>query len=118
MSITMGILATTLAVTPATAVPAAAQVLPTVYEAGHFYAVPETKDGQKLKLLVDTGGGGFGGMYWISKAAAARLHLKPVACMSNGEKPPVAHLPTYRARPGTSRTRRWPVQGGVACFPQ
>ncbi|MET0255560.1 MAG: hypothetical protein ABWZ54_03365 [Luteibacter sp.] len=36
----------------------AATVVPTVYEAGHFFATPVTASGQALKLLVDTGGGG------------------------------------------------------------
>lgn len=75
----------------------AAQVLPTVYEAGHFYTVPETRDGQRLKLLVDTGGGGGGGMYWISKAAANRLHLPVTDCAKGGGHMTVAPLPGYRA---------------------
>lgn len=71
-----------------------AQLIPIAYEAGHFYAVPETKDGQKLKLMVDTGGGGNSGMYWITPAAAQRLHLSTSSC-------PLAHatiasLPDYK----------------------
>lgn len=72
------------------------QVLPTVYEAGHFYAVPETTGGQKLKLVVDTGGGGFAGMYWISAAAAKRLQLKTRSCGAGEDEATVANLPEYR----------------------
>ncbi|WP_291191356.1 hypothetical protein [Frateuria sp.] len=72
------------------------QVLPTVYEAGHFYAVPETTGGGSMKLLVDTGGGGGNGMYWITAAAAKRLHLKTGTCTLGDEHPTVAQLPDYR----------------------
>jgi hypothetical protein len=40
-----------------------AQTIPTHYEAGHFYATPQTVDGSSLRLLVETGGGGAAGMY-------------------------------------------------------
>ena len=83
----------------ATAMSAAAAgggiVLPTQYEAGHFYAVPRTADGQSLKLLVDTGGGGNGGMYWIAQAAATRLHLETHACALGGGTVTVARTPAY-----------------------
>lgn len=59
---------------------ATAQTVPTRYEAGHFYATPQTADGQSLRLLVDSGGGGAAGMYWITTKAAARLHLHVVPC--------------------------------------
>lgn len=72
-----------------------AQVLPTVYEAGHFYATPETASGQRLKLLVDTGGGGAAGMYWITTTAAKRLQLRAAHCSLKGRSLPVAPLPTY-----------------------
>lgn len=117
MAIITGILATALAAAPTGTASAAAQVLPTVYEAGHFYAVPETVDGQRLKLLVDTGGGGFGGMYWISKAAAARLHLKSVACTSNGEKLPVAPLPGYKPGQGLPAPSDGPCTAALLVFP-
>lgn len=56
----------------------AATVVPTVYEAGHFYALPSTKDGHSLRILIDTGAGGSN--FWITRAAADRLDLKPSAC--------------------------------------
>lgn len=92
MPIVTGILAAALATAPATT---AAQVLPTVYEAGHFYAVPETVDGQKLKLLVDTGGGGGGGMYLLSTSTVKRLHLSTKSCPGGRGK--VASLPRFKA---------------------
>lgn len=59
---------------------ATAVTVPTRYEAGHFYALPQTAGGQSLRLLVDTGGGGSDGMYWITAKAAARLHLQVAPC--------------------------------------
>lgn len=76
------------------------QVIPTVYEAGHFYAVPETVGGRKLRLLVDTGGGGSSGMYWITAAAAKRLHLKTRTCQSEKHPLTVADLPGYKSGHG------------------
>jgi hypothetical protein len=80
--------------------PAGRVVLPTRYEAGHFYAVPRTPDGQALKLLVDTGGGGSGGMYWITRAAATRLHLQTRNCTLDGQTVTVARPPAYAAGHG------------------
>jgi hypothetical protein len=51
----------------------AATVVPTVYEAGHFFATPTLANGQVLRLLVDTGGGGIN--YWLQESTAARLGL-------------------------------------------
>jgi hypothetical protein len=97
MAIVAGFLAmAALGAGQATTAPDTAQVLPTVYEAGHFYAVPEAADGQRLRLLVDTGGGGNAGMYWISTAAAKRLGLKTTTCQLDGQATPVASLPAYR----------------------
>jgi hypothetical protein len=56
----------------------AATVVPTVYEAGHFFATPRTSDGTSLRILFDTGAGGAN--YWISQAAADRLGGQPSAC--------------------------------------
>jgi hypothetical protein len=76
---------------------AASQGLPTVFEAGHFYATPETADGQKLRLLVDTGGGGANiGLYWLSMQAAQRLHLTTHACALPDATVTVAELPVYK----------------------
>lgn len=75
--------------------PATATVLPTSYEAGHFYATPETTGGQRLKLLVDTGGGGAANLYWITARAGKRLHLKTHACKLGEDSFTVAALPDY-----------------------
>jgi hypothetical protein len=94
------------------------QVLPTVYEAGHFFAVPETRDAQRLKLLVDTGGGGSGGMYWIGKAAAQRLHLKPIACTADGQQPPVFQLPEYQVGLSLPSPAKARCGAALLVFPQ
>lgn len=98
--------------------PAQPQVLPTVFEAGHFFAVPETRDGQKLRLLVDTGGGGGGGMYWIEQKAAQRLQLKPIACNVDGQQLPVFQLPEYRVGFGLPSPFKAPCGAGLMVFPQ
>jgi hypothetical protein len=85
---------------------APAQMLPTHYEAGHFYATPQTVDGSSLRLLVDTGGGGAAGMYWLSAKASQRLGLKTGTCTVDGDALPVATPPAYR--PG----RQLPPAGG------
>ncbi len=81
-------------------VPVAAQqtglTIPTVYEAGHFYAVPVTESGQKLRLLVDTGGGGGSGMYWITEPAAKRLGLKTTTCKVDDTTLTVAAVPKFK----------------------
>ncbi len=74
---------------------ATTQVLPTHYEAGHFYATPQTADGASLRLLVDTGGGA-AGMYWLSAGATQRLGLKTTTCTVDGDALTVATPPSYR----------------------
>jgi predicted aspartyl protease len=78
----------------------AAQVVPTLYEAGHFYAVPETAGGQKLRLLVDTGGGGGSGMYWITAEAARRLGLTTRDCKRGDTTLAVASVPGFKTGRG------------------
>lgn len=75
-------------------------VVPTHYEAGHFFATPTTKAGQTLRLLVDTGGGGTGGMYWLSTKAATRLHLHTTTCSVDGHSLTVATAPVFQPRRG------------------
>lgn len=97
MIIELGILAVSmLAPAPATTTARLAYVVPTVYEAGHFYATPETTDGQKLRLLVDTGGGGGAGMYWITGSAVKRLGLKTRTCKVDDDSLSVASVPDYK----------------------
>lgn len=72
-----------------------AQTVPTSYEAGHFYATPHTVSGKSMRLLVDTGGGGAAGMYWITDVAAKRLGLKTSSCVVDGDSLTVAAPPAY-----------------------
>lgn len=95
--------AAALAVTSISGVAQTTQTVPTVYEVGHFYAVPETVGGQELHLVVDTGGGGSQGMYWITAAAAKRLHLKPRTCQLGKSSLTVADLPGYKPGHGLPR---------------
>ena len=46
--------------------------IPTYFEADRVFATPVTRAGQRLKLYIDTGGGG----NLLCRAAAERLHLK------------------------------------------
>jgi predicted aspartyl protease len=87
---------TTLITTLALAGTVQAQTISTHYEAGHFYATPQTAAGQPLRLLVDTGGAGVAGMYWLSAAAAQRLGLKTDTCSLDGTPLSVAVPPVYK----------------------
>jgi hypothetical protein len=93
LRVSMALVATLGAVTAARA----ATVIPTVYEAGHFFATPTTRDGRQLRLLVDTGGGGVN--YWITEDAAASLKLKPVVCEGHRFVEP----PVYRSNASLPR---------------
>lgn len=59
--------------------------LPSVYEAGHFYARPVTRDGRALRLLVDTGGGGGSGLYLLGENLARQLGLPVQVCTLGGQ---------------------------------
>lgn len=70
------------------AVAQGATVIPTVYEAGHFFATPTTHDGKTLRLLVDTGGGGV--TWGLSAGPATSLRWSRVQCDgSTGLKAPL-----------------------------
>ena len=74
----------------------AAQVIPTRFEAGHVYAVPETADGQPLRLVVDTGGGGGSGLYWLTGDSAKRLRLAETTCSVGDSRLTVADVPAFK----------------------
>ncbi len=71
------------------------QIIPTHYEAGRFFATPQTSAGDSLRLLVDTGGGGGAGMYWLSAEAIRRLGLATGTCSVRGNSLTVAKPPAF-----------------------
>lgn len=59
-------------------------VLPTTFESGHFYANPELDNGKRMRMMLDTGGGGYPTMF-ISQLQADRLGMKADhACEADG----------------------------------
>lgn len=93
---------------------AADTVIPTVFESGHFYAVPKLVNGSSLRLLVDTGGG-MSPAPFVNQAQADVLGLKTDhTCTSDGRTYQVA-APAYvdgQGLPDSSRRCR-----GVAVLP-
>lgn len=61
------------------------ELIPTSYEAGHFFATPEKEGGGSLRLVVDTGGPGGSGLYVLSSKAVSRLGLHARSCEIDGE---------------------------------
>ncbi|MGN6478577.1 hypothetical protein [Luteibacter sp.] len=57
---------------------AASTVIPTSYEAGHFFTTPTTLGGKTLRFNTDTGGGG--GFLLLRASVAAPMHLTPARC--------------------------------------
>lgn len=84
-----------------------ARALPTVFEAGRVYAVPELKSGQVLKLLVDTGGGGAKSMYWINADVAKQLKLATHICKLGSGPIRVTGVPRFKR----SRDLPMPLNG-------
>lgn len=75
-----GMIGMTLAIASTMASAQERSEVPTVYEAGHFYATPTLADGTRLRLVVDTGGGGSKGWFVLHKAVATRLNLPIERC--------------------------------------
>jgi len=98
-----------LAVASATANAEQRVEVPTTYEAGHFYATPTLANGQKLRLLVDTGGGGISGWLVLSKAVVGRAGLQTRSCTLDGESFDVVTALDYRPGQGL------PVLGSGPC---
>jgi hypothetical protein len=74
-------------------------VIPTVYESGHFYATPVLDTGKAMRMLLDTGGGGFP-TYWINRFQADAISLTADdSCEMDGEKFALAH-PRFRPHRG------------------
>lgn len=82
---------------PAATVPAPAPAVrvPVDYVAGRIMAMPQTVDGQVLRLWVDTGGGGGARMYLLTDSAAARLQLSTSEVQLNGHAVQVTELPRF-----------------------
>ncbi|HET6555326.1 MAG TPA: hypothetical protein VFG49_17500 [Dyella sp.] len=83
--------------------------VPTLYEAGHFYAVPMLETGQRLRLLVDTGGAGGGGWYVLGRKAVSRLQLATDACSVDEGKAEVVTSLAFRDGQGL------PASAGTPC---
>jgi len=78
-------------------------VLPTLYESGRFYATPRARNGEQLRLLIDTGGGGMQGMYWFAQSTAERIGLRTAKAgtrcgLVSGDL--LAPLPSYQPQTG------------------
>lgn len=84
-------------------------LVPTLYEAGHFYAVGTLANGKTLRLLVDSGGAGGSGLYVIDPDAASRLELKVRSCMLDGQRLDVVADIPFRHGKG------WPKSTHTPC---
>ncbi|MEO8809149.1 MAG: hypothetical protein ABI386_02740 [Rhodanobacter sp.] len=85
------------------------QLVPSSYEAGHFYAVGTTIGGKTLRVLVDSGGAGGSGWYVIDPAAVSRLGLKTSECARGSEKFDVVTTIPFAAGKG------WPRSADTPC---
>ncbi|MGA7439809.1 MAG: hypothetical protein WBW32_16930 [Luteibacter sp.] len=56
----------------------ASTVMPTSYEAGHFFTTPTTQSGKTLRFNTDTGGGG--AFLQLRASVAAPMNLTPARC--------------------------------------
>jgi hypothetical protein len=75
-------------VTPANA----REKIPADYEVGHFFATPSTAKGQRLRLVVDTGGGGAAGLYPLWKKNIEKADIAVTPCGEGEDQVEVAHL--------------------------
>ncbi|MGB6145483.1 MAG: hypothetical protein ACTHOA_07265 [Rhodanobacter sp.] len=89
--------------------PSSRQIVPTSYEAGHFYAVGTTTEGKTLQLLVDSGGAGGSGFYVIDPATVSRLELQTSRCVLGAETLEV--ITTIPFAPG----KGWPKSADTPC---
>lgn len=84
-----------------TSAPGTARIeIPVRYVAARIIAEPRTADGRPLNLWVDTGGGGFDGMYLLTDDAARRLHLASSRLEQDGQSVTVAALPEFAPHEG------------------
>jgi hypothetical protein len=85
------------------------QIVPTTYDAGHFYAVGTTAEGKTLRLVVDSGGAGGSGLYVVDPEAVARLGLKIRRCTLGAEELDV--IGSIPFAPG----KGWPKSAHTPC---
>lgn len=92
-------------------------LLPTAYEAGHFYATPELVNGKTMRLVVDTGGGGTKGLYVIKAPAARRLGLGTIKCALGGETAELIKAPAFRSGKGLPVSSNTPCHSAAFVIP-
>lgn len=85
------------------------QLVPTSYEAGHFYAVGTAIGGQTFRLLVDSAGAGGSGLYVIDPKAVSRLGLKSSSCTLGADKFDVVTTIPFASGKG------WPKSADTPC---
>ncbi len=88
-------------------------LLPTVYEAGHFYATPQLPGGKAMRLLVDTGGAGGSGMYAIDSASAQRFGLDVAPCAVDDEKIQIIKSPPFLSGKGLPPSTHTPCSAAA-----
>lgn len=93
------------------------QLLPTVYEAGHFYATPTLVTGQRLRLIVDTGGGGSHGWLLLTRKAAARVGLATDHCRIGENELDVVKSMTFRSGQGLPHSETTPCDSMALLIP-
>ena len=74
--------------------------IPTEYAAGHFYAAASAMNGQRVRLLVDSGGAGFQGLYAVKRDVASRLGAAMTTCRVDDHALDVMGPVSFRAGAG------------------
>lgn len=93
------------------------QLMPSVYEAGHFYATPMLATGKRLRLLVDTGGGGSHGWFVLTREASERLGLATERCRMGESELDVVKSMTFRSDEGLPRPESTPCDSMALVVP-
>ena len=93
------------------------ELVPTSYEAGHFYAVGTTTGDKTLRLLVDSGGPGGSGLYVIDAEAVSRLGLKASRCTLGSEKFDVVTTIPFAPGKGWPKSAHTPCEATAAVVP-
>lgn len=117
MKRTSGLIGVTLAIAGAMASAQERIEVSTVYEAGHFYATPTLADGERLRLLVDTGGGGGAGWFLLFSSTVKRIGLHTAPCTSFGETLDTVAQLTYRDGQALPAQNTTPCPGPALSMP-